>query len=155
MLALLIVIDLSYCIAFCGIAKTSDGECVSNNEYNSACTKWRLGAWIPFIIYTIVLICSVAALINAYPSYNAPIGFFVKSFISWWLDLLFTAIRSISASSYLTTKLSIKPDEEPNAQTRKNFAKEANNKKYGTAAMIGGAYSLGKHAKKTIKELTD
>ena len=155
MLALFILIDLSYCIAFCGIAKTSDGACVSNNEYNSACTKWRLGAWIPFIIYTIALICAGVACANAYPSYDAPIGTAFKIFIAWWLDLLFTAIRSISASSYLTTKLSIKPDEEPNEQTRKNFAKEANNKKYGTAAMIGGAYSLGKHAKKTLKEITE
>ena len=66
--------------------------------------------------------------------------------------MLFTAIRSVCASGYLTR---IKISEPPSEQTKKNFSKEANNKTYGTAAIVGGVYSVGKHAKKTIKEITE
>ena len=155
MVVLFIVLDIFYCIGFCVITKTLDDEVVTNKEYNSACVRCRIAAWTPFVIYTIALIISGLKLLESYPSYDAPIGMTVKIFFCWWMDMLFTGIRSLNASSYLTTKLKINPLEEPNEQTKKNFSKEKNNKKYGSAAIIGGTFMVGKHIKKAIKDITD
>jgi len=147
MFKLLFFVDLIYCIIFACMTKMDSYDTMTNDEYNSACVRWRLGAWVPLIICTLILIGFVIAAANGV---NWELA--VWSFLCWWIDLLFTAIRSVCASGYLTR---IKISEPPSEQTKKNFSKEANNKTYGTAAIVGGVYSVGKHAKKTIKELTD
>ena len=35
------------------------------------------------------------------------------------------------------------------------YNKEKNNEIYGTTAVIGGLYSVGKHTKKAVKDITD
>ncbi|MBP5469296.1 MAG: hypothetical protein J6Z11_08640 [Candidatus Riflebacteria bacterium] len=147
MFKMLFFVDLLYCIIFAVMTKADSYDTMTNDEYNSACVKWRLGAWMPLIICSLILLCLVVAAANGV-DWELAVG----SFLCWWIDLLFTAIRSVCASGYLTR---IKISEPPSEQTKKNFSKEANNKTYGTAAIVGGVYSVGKHAKKAIKEITE
>lgn len=147
MFKLLFCVDVIYCIAFATMTKTDGCDVMTNNEYNSACKRWRLGAWMPLIICSIILLGFVIAAAN-----GANWELAVWSFLCWWIDLLLTAIRSVCASRYLTR---IKINEPINEQTKKNFSKEKNNNKYGSAAIVGGVYMVGKHAKKAVKDIVD
>ncbi len=68
------------------------------------------------------------------------------------MDLLFTAIRSVCSSGYLV-RLASSVQEELTEETIKNIKGESINQAAGTAAIIGGTISVGKHVKKAVKDV--
>ena len=68
------------------------------------------------------------------------------------MDLLFSAIRSVCSSSYLV-RLASSVQEELTEETIKNIKGESINQAAGTAAIIGGTISVGKHVKKAVKDV--
>lgn len=149
MFLMLFFVDLIYCIAFALFTKGDTPDNITNEEYNSACTKWRLGAWVPLIVQSIIfLICIVVG------GGDCDLDILIPSFLCWMMDLLFSAIRSVCSSGYLV-RLASSVQEELTEETIKNIKGEKTNQVAGTAAIIGGTIHTAKHTKNAIKDLAE
>jgi len=126
------------------IASSSDMYYGTASTYNDVCFKRNLFAWLPltssFLIFLGVLF----------------FGNNFKNIVSSFAYLFFCAISSVINSIHTSHHNVIIGDYMDDVTLdNERYNKEKNNEIYGTAAVIGGLYSVGKHTKKAVKDITD
>ena len=129
-----------YTIVFNIVIAVSDDE-YYGVSYNDYCFKRNVFAWLPLIVSVLILGGSFI-----FGSFDTVVASFF---------LMFFSMPVCAASSIHCSKHNQRIGEFCGETDSERYQKEQNNERYGKIAATGSAYSIYKHGKKAVKDLTD
>ena len=129
-----------YTIVFNIVIAVSDDE-YYGVSYDDYCFKRNIFAWLPTTVS--LLIFGGSFLFGSFDT-------IVASFFIFFFSMPAGVISSIHCSKH-----NQRIGEFCGETDSERYQKEQNNERYGKISAVGGAYSIYKHDKKAVKDVTD